>query len=137
MRVATVVVLFERNTLHVLPSSVIASSVTTNISSEIDRQIEEFITQMTEKEFDDFVNSAQLQKQPHTSFRFAMPKADEAVRTAQNKQFQKASKGAQNGPAEFGMSGAKVKERITVNIHHDHTCAVMRAASTVGYLSLF
>ena len=59
------------------------SSVTTDISSEIDRQIEEFITQMTEKEFDEFVNSAPLQKQPHTSSRFAMPKDDEAVRTAQ------------------------------------------------------
>ena len=34
-----------------------------------------------------------------------------------NKQFQKAPKGAQNGPAEFGMSGAKVEERIAVSIH--------------------
>ena len=93
-----------------------ASSVTTDISSEIDRQIEEFITQMTEKEFDDFDNSAQLQKQPHTSSRFAMPKDDEAVRTAQKQAIPKGTQRSTEWACRIWDEWCK-SGRIAVSIH--------------------
>lgn len=72
------------------------SSDTADISDEIDRQIEGYLSNMTDKQFDDFINSSQLK--PATApdpaspsslivstARFATPKDDEAVLAAQSK----------------------------------------------------
>ena len=42
-----------------------------------------------------------------------MPNNNEAVCTAQKQAIPKGTNGAQNGPAEFEMSGAKIEQRIT------------------------
>ena len=66
------------------------SDVSDDISSEIDKQIEEFLSQKTEKQYEDFLNSAQLLNDSSTTStastlftRFAVPKDDKAVLEAQ------------------------------------------------------
>ena len=72
------------------------SSDIADISDEIDRQIEVYLSNMTDKQFNDFINSSQLQ--PATApdpaplssaivstTRFATSKDDEAVLAAQSK----------------------------------------------------
>ena len=74
------------------------SSDIADISDEIDRQIEVYLSNMTDKQFDDFINSSQLQPAHATApdpappsstivstARFATPKDDEAVLAAQSK----------------------------------------------------
>uniref|UniRef100_A0A1X7T853 Uncharacterized protein n=1 Tax=Amphimedon queenslandica TaxID=400682 RepID=A0A1X7T853_AMPQE len=114
-----------------------------DISSEIDRQIEEFLSQITEEQYQDFLNnSTQLlpkldgsidggsksldgsssttttaasSSKISASSRFAAPKDDEAVLAAQKSAIPETTKKALTGLAEFGNSGASAGNNLQMN----------------------
>ena len=119
------------------------SSDIADISDEIDRQIEVYLSNMTDKQFDDFINSSQLQPAHATApdpappssaivstARFATLKDDEAVLAAQLSE-------ALNGHTVFGISGVRAEKKATASIHHPHSFALMRAVWTDGYVNLY
>uniref|UniRef100_A0A1X7UF39 Uncharacterized protein n=1 Tax=Amphimedon queenslandica TaxID=400682 RepID=A0A1X7UF39_AMPQE len=131
-----------------------------DISSEIDRQIEEFLSQITEEQYQDFLNnSTQLlpkldgsidggskslygsssttttaasSSKISASSRFAAPKDDEAVLAAQMSAIPETTKKALTGLAEFGNSGASAGNNLIVHTHHHLTYAVIRVPLIAG-----
>ena len=104
------------------------SDVSDDTSSEIDKQIEEFLSQMTEKQYEDFLNSAQLLQtrddssatsSASTSFtRFAAPKDDKAVLKAQKQAIPKTTQKSTNWACRIWDQWSLTRNKNDCHTHH-------------------